>query len=211
MVVTMDPTGVSEVERALQQIPEIKRVRVVTDGSGKPIEVHVVSAGDKSPKQLVRDVQTVALATTGTQIDHRIVSVVQFPEEATAPTLVPRVTFDEISTETRGKESRVSVTLSSGSSTSSGEASGLTTNESIVRLAATATLEALRNFQSNGKWLALDDIIVQRIGSSEVAVATIIIGPGPGTLSGSAVVLGQPAEAAVRAVLDASNRRLWAQ
>jgi hypothetical protein len=206
-------TQSQEIEQALLQIPDIRAVRVVTDTSGKPVEVHVVSGGGKLPKQVVRDVQTVALATASVQIDHRIVSVVQMPDEggpALGPSvgLEPRLMFEEISTETRGASSKVTVVLKRGDQKSSGEASGITSSDSLSRLAATATIEAVRNLQSNGPWLALEDVSIQRMGSRDVAVATIVMGPGPATLSGSAVVTGQHTEAVVRAVLDALNRRL---
>ncbi|MGH2811212.1 MAG: hypothetical protein ACRDI1_00675 [Actinomycetota bacterium] len=212
MFLPVDQTQAADLEKAILQIPDIRAVRVVVGPDGNPVEVHVVAGGSKVPKQIVRDVQTVAMATVGTQIDHRIVSVVQFPEEegpapATAPSET-RVTFDEISTETRGTTSRVRVALSKGGQKAAGEAAGVTSSETLTRLAAAATIEAIKKLRSNGHWLALEDASISRLGTHDVAIATVVMGPGPITLSGSAVVTGQHTEAIVRAVLDAVNRRL---
>jgi hypothetical protein len=202
-------------EEAILQIPDVRAVRVVSDASGSPIEVHVVASGGKTPKQIVRDVQTVAQATSGVSIDHRIVSVVQFPEEGQQQAAVPsadnRVMFEEISTETRGSNSRIKVTLTRGDQRASGESAGLTSADSLIRLAAGAAIDAVKGLQSEGPWLALEDVALVSLGSHDVAVATIMMGPGPQTVSGSAVVIGQPTEAAVKAVLDALNRRLFLQ
>src|SRR5204862_2662202 len=69
-----------DLEEALRQIPGIKAASVVTGPDAMPTEVHVLATTDKSPKQVVRDVQSLAMARYDLDIDHRIVSVVQFDE-----------------------------------------------------------------------------------------------------------------------------------
>lgn len=199
-----------EIEAALMRIPGVKAARIVLGDDGKPAEVHIVASGEKPAKQLVRDVQTVALATLGVEIDHRIVSVVQFPDADSAPAQGAdrRITIDEITTETKGTTSQVRVVLSWKNVSSSGEASGFTSAEGLLRLAAQATLEAVRGLLADGAWLALDHVSIHRVGSRDIALATLSVGPGGVALSGSAVVTGQHTEAVVRAVLDAVNRRL---
>jgi hypothetical protein len=68
---------VLELERELCRLPEISAARVVTDESGRPTEVHILADTAKHAKQVVRDVQSVALASVGIELDRRIVSVVQ--------------------------------------------------------------------------------------------------------------------------------------
>ena len=68
---------VLELERELCRLPEISAARVVVDGSGRPTEVHILADTAKHAKQVVRDVQSVALASFGIELDRRIVSVVQ--------------------------------------------------------------------------------------------------------------------------------------
>ncbi|MGH9194450.1 MAG: hypothetical protein ACRD1T_01760 [Acidimicrobiia bacterium] len=196
----------SRLEEALLQIPGIRAARVVSNG-GVPDEIHIVSAGGKGPKQIVRDVQTVALATLGLQVDHRIVSVVQFPEDQIS-IRAPRIVIDEIATRTLGTTSTVEVVLSQGDTSSKGEASGMPSVEGLQRLAAEATLQAVRGLTSNGAWPTLEHVAVQRSGVHDVVVVTVSYGSGATVLSGSAIVTGQIVEAAVRAVLDSLNRKL---
>jgi len=71
----------AEVERELCRIPEVRAARIVADAGGTPVEVHVLATPGKAAKQVVRDVQSVAMASVGLDLDHRIVSVVQLDEE----------------------------------------------------------------------------------------------------------------------------------
>jgi hypothetical protein len=50
---------------------------VVTGADALPTEIHILANPGKPAKQVVRDVQSVAMAQYGIDIDHRIVSVVQ--------------------------------------------------------------------------------------------------------------------------------------
>ena len=69
-----------ELEHELCRIPGVTAARVVMDPEDVPVEVHVLATTDKHAKQLVRDVQSVAITTFGLDIDRRVVSVVQVQE-----------------------------------------------------------------------------------------------------------------------------------
>ena len=65
-----------ELEETLTRLDSVDAVRVVGDGT-KVAEVHVVASLTKPAKQVVRDVQSLAMARYGTNIDRRVISVVQ--------------------------------------------------------------------------------------------------------------------------------------
>lgn len=77
------------VERELCRLPDVTAARIVVDPTGRPAEVHVLASPNKGAKQIVRDVQSVAVAVFGIELDRRIISVVQFEvavaEAAAAP------------------------------------------------------------------------------------------------------------------------------
>lgn len=66
-----------EVERALCRIPEVSAARIVIDDTQQPVEVHILASPEKHAKQLVRDIQSVAMVSFGLDIDRRVISVVQ--------------------------------------------------------------------------------------------------------------------------------------
>ncbi|MGH2819956.1 MAG: hypothetical protein ACRDJ5_04805, partial [Actinomycetota bacterium] len=75
----LDDQKFARLERELRRVPGVRSARVA--GVDAPTEIHIVASLARSPKQLVRDVQSLASAGFGMPIDHRIVSVVQLEEE----------------------------------------------------------------------------------------------------------------------------------
>src|SRR4051794_31084444 len=76
-----------ELEDALRHIQGVRAASVVTGPDAVPTEVHVLADPGKPAKQVVRDVQSLAMARYDIDIDHRIVSVVQMGDDEvrTAP------------------------------------------------------------------------------------------------------------------------------
>ncbi len=74
---TFDELDLTEVEREICRLPDVSIARLVADPDGRVVEVHVVAVPGKHPKQIVRDVQSISLASFGLDLDRRIISVVQ--------------------------------------------------------------------------------------------------------------------------------------
>jgi hypothetical protein len=203
-------------ELELGRLPDVVAARVVADDLGRPAEIHVLAHTGKHPKQVVRDIQSVALASFGIDIDRRIVSVVQLgpdvpeslPSEAEAPAL--RLRIVGIDTSTVGTRSSIRVTLSSGDAEATGFGEGSTAAANRPRLVATATLDALRQLETRAERLEVGGAEITRAGGADLAIVTIIVVDPPvdRQLTGSAIVHHVPDDAIVRSVLDAVNRRL---
>jgi len=198
-----------ELEASLGRLPGVQAVRVVTGPDAKPTEVHVLASRDKTPKQLVRDIQSLAMAQFDLEVDHRIVSVVQFDEaEAKGPN-APRVLIATITAQTTGLESTATVTLASGGTLFDGTASAPATPSSRPRLIARATLNAVAALMPVGA-CDIEYAQIAQIGGREVAVSVVqLVTPeGETIVTGSALVRGDESDAVARSVLDALNRRL---
>ncbi len=208
---------VIELERELCRLPEVSAARVVTDPSGHPSEVHILATAAKHAKQVVRDVQSVALASFGIELDRRIVSVVQLgadgdPEAPVAtPVTVARPALVNVTSELTGLRSLVRVTLAVGDAETVGFAEGSIATAARHRLVAAATVDALRQIDHAAECVDVDSAQVVRVGAQDVAIVTIVfvLPPNEELVSGSAIVRSHAdADAVVRAVLDATNRRL---
>jgi hypothetical protein len=70
-----------ELEDALRHIQGVRAASVGTGPDAVPTEVHVLADPGKPAKQVVRDVQSLAMARYDIDIDHRIVSVVQMGDD----------------------------------------------------------------------------------------------------------------------------------
>ena len=218
----LDPieAEIIELERELCRLPEVSAARIVADRVGRPTEIHILAHGSKHPKQVVRDVQSVALASFGIEVDRRIVSVVQLGGQ---PGGVPtqdlenpvraeeRAVLRHVNAEANGLRSLVRVTLAHGDREAVGFAEGSVASSARHRLVAAATLDALRQVQPAAECCDVDAAQILRVGAEDVAVvtATFVLPTGEQVLSGSAVVRRHDESAAIaRAVLDATNRRL---
>lgn len=212
---------VLELERELCRLPDVSAARIVTDGIGRPVEVHILASGPKHPKQVVRDVQSVALASFGIELDRRIVSVVRLHDEHEAPAgegpaeaSVPigdRLVLVQVASEVTGLRSLVRVTLARGTEHTVGFAEGSIASTARHRLVAAATVDALRQLHAAAECIDVDSAQTVRVGAHDVAIVTVVfvVPPSEQMVSGSAIVRDhQEADAVVRAVLDATNRRL---
>lgn len=221
----VDDLDLREVERELCRIPEVTAVRIVEDDIGRPVEVHVLASRDKHPKQVVRDVQSVAMATFGLEVDRRVISVVQLEGGAGDEAVVstngdgrrrggePRVVVGGIAVETRQVRCTVKVTLSQGEEDAAGEAEGSIAASSRPRLVAQATLDALRQLVPAADAADVETAQVVRVGAHDVAVTNVVFVDPPveQMATGSALVRAGGAglhDAVARSVLDALNRRL---
>src|SRR5258708_24264220 len=73
----MDELDLAEVEREICRLPDVSIARLVAEPTGRVSEVHVVAHPGKHPKQIARDVQSIALASFGLELDRHIISVGQ--------------------------------------------------------------------------------------------------------------------------------------
>lgn len=206
-------------ESDLQKIPGVKSARVI--GMGSPSEIHIVSTPERPPKQVVRDVQSLASAGFGITIDHRIVSVVQLDDAAEtpagdaaspAPSDGARPVLDKVVFASKGVGGwvKVGLTWPDGDATEGAASIGLT-RESRARGAAAAAVRALEPVLTPmGSALDVDHVVLQQLGSDlSVTVHALYHDKGAAVpLVGSALIHDDVATAAARAVLQAVNRKL---
>jgi hypothetical protein len=222
-----------DLEESIRQIPGVRAVSVVTDAQAHPTEIHVLASPGKPAKQVVRDVQSLAMAQFDIDVDHRIVSVVQIEDESAASeaddTVIDlseaasapasevleeveaqaRPMISEIGVRSTGSEIEVEVRLELDDDTFVGIERGAAAASARPRLVAAATISALDELL--GLPAAVESAAVVETGTHSVALVVITISVpriGAQSLAGSAVIRGDETDAVARAVLSAVNRRL---
>ncbi len=221
-----------DLEESIRQIPGVRAVSVVTDAQAQPKEVHVLAAPGKPAKQIVRDVQSLAMAQFDIDLDHRIVSVVQIEDESADPAAsdlldlgdtevaAPEEVLQEIEAQARpviteigvrstDAEIEVEVRLQLDEDTFVGIERGAAAASARPRLVASATISALDELL--GVPAAVESAAVVDTGTHAVALVVLTLSiprVGAQSVAGSAVVRGDETDAVARAVLAAVNRRL---
>lgn len=212
-----------ELEDSLRQVPGIKAASVVTGPDAVPTEVHVLASPGKPAKQVVRDVQSLALARFDIDIDHRIVSVVQISDEEVvmvgdppaqddsqaAPEVALRPAIAAIMVRSGTGVTEASVTLLANNQLFEGKAQGPVGPSHRSRIVAAATLHAVDDLL--GRSCEVESATVVSIGGREVALSVLtlmVARTGEQVLTGCALVRGDDADAIARSVLDALNRQL---
>ena len=208
----------------LQRIPGVRSARVV--GDELPTEIHIIASPERTAKQLVRDVQSLATAGFEMPIDHRIVSVVQLREVTSVapaerrPRPLParegraegRPILERVVQADKGDQGWVKVALQwpDGTVTEGVGESGMSRN-ARARGGAAALLHALSPaLDARGARLDVEHVACQRVGAADTVMvrATYYRSGASAPLVGIALVHDDAAGAAVRALLHALNRRL---
>jgi hypothetical protein len=226
-----------ELEDALRHIQGVRAASVVTGPDAVPTEVHVLADPGKPAKQVVRDVQSLAMARYDIDIDHRIVSVVQMGDDevrTTAPgasvgaepgrgddadeavegvdetaEAVVRPAIAAIMVRSGKGETEASVTLAAGDQLFEGRSQGPAGASHRARLVAVATLDAVAELL--GQPCEVESSTIVATGTREVALSVltmVVPRTGEQVLTGCAAVRGDEADAVARSVLAALNRQL---
>ncbi len=204
---------VAEIEEAISQVSEIKAARVVVGSDGSIDEIHVLALPTKSPKQIVRDIESTVMAVFGIPVDHKKISIAQLGQDMVPRDQIqapPRARIRSINAEVTGVQLTVTVTLELGSDLYVGTATGPASQTSRRRLVALAALNAVEQYLEGSMSFALEDVDVVRLGKESVAVACVVLvtSLGEQAFSGAALVRQNEKDSIVKATLDAINRRI---
>ncbi len=199
-----------ELEETLTRMDSVDAARVVNQGS-TITELHVIAAAEKPAKQVVRDVQSLAMARFGVSIDHRVISVVQISPHQLEIASGARAALMRVDESPNGTRTTIEVTLRHEDEEHVGSATGPAVISARHRLVGEATINAVEQTFPSMPPIALDAISITPVGQNNVVVAVVVSAGNRGSENinvGSAVVLNDPDDASVKAVLNALNRRL---
>lgn len=201
----------AQIEGVIRQVRGITSVRVVPDAQGAIQEVHATVEGERSPKQAVRDIESVLQAKFSLTVDHKKISIAQIDE--TIGYGGPRLRWVDVSLSIDGARAEALVRLQKESTTACGTACGQRSASNQLRLVADATLRAVESAFGLDERFAIEEIAsnVMVAGRPTVVVlVNMLLDAGEDVLIGSALVRQDQVKAVVLATLDAVNRRVMA-
>ena len=210
--------AVRRAEELIASLAGVLSTRIVADRQGSIEEIHVLTTAEVQPKQTVRNVESALMAQLGLKVDHRKISVAQTAEmkplvalerEAVAEQASRRlVVFQDLVIESpRPMRVQVKVLLKHGGTELEGLEEGVDEARSRVQLAARAAVKALeRDLVEAG--VVLEGVRVVDAFDRKIVLAAVhgVGGRSSQLLVGTCEVRESPEQAAVLAVLDATNR-----
>lgn len=195
------------IEQLIFQVRGIQAVRVVTTAAGSIDEIHVVGMPGRSPKQMVRDIESILYVQGGMRFDHRKVSLVQL-DEGSAQRQPPRVLLQAVSCAREGGRAEATVTLGLRERKARGLCAGA--GDELLMLTARATVGAILELLGGGAELEVEQMAIQGFGPLRVCLSHLSLTTDGGveTLLGISLVREDEQAAAARAILDGVNRPL---
>lgn len=194
----------------IDKIPGILNSNVVQNGN-ELCEIHVLSNTSRTPKQIVRDIQSLFMAQFNREVDHRIISIAQI-DFALQAAHINRLIIEEVSLIKRRGLSHFQVTLSSKGQSFVGAGESLTAGVEAFRSVSQATLNAATAALDNTLIFSMLDVRTFDLAGESTVVVCISIkkaGEKSGKFVGSAFVSDDIETAIVKATLCAINRKIF--
>jgi hypothetical protein len=200
----------SDLVLTLNQIRGVYASCVVLDEKREVSEVHIVASTARKPKQIVRDVETILFVKHATKLDYRKISMVQIPDEQLLRIPVARPEIDRVTEELVGSLKRIQVEIRGAGRRAIGEAYEKLDNPSPFKTAARATIDAIKKLVGPSLDFQLEDVQVFGLGAREIVIVVIncLVEDREEIFTGSSFLGTRNIESAVRATLDALNRRI---
>lgn len=206
------PVAVDEGEAIIRQMRDVISARVVRGTEGEIEEIHVLSGSSKSPKQIVRDIESAFMAQFGIHIDHKKISVAQIQEEeddgARGTEIRPKILGVHLSNTDRRTEAKVQLQM--GETIIEGVASGPSSATNKLRVVAMATAAAIEDYVAGNCSFVIEDLTFVTVARREAVVVSValVTALGEERLIGTSYIKGDDREATVKATLSAVNRKL---
>lgn len=201
-----------QLQEVVREVRGVARAHVRWPDPLGPAELQVEFSGDADREAVARDVLAALRQVGGVDLATLSLDAASAPDADPAPTGV-RPVFSSLSVDRGDLDATVEVTLSVEGRPMVGRVAGLSTAAGTLRTAAAATLAALGELIGSEARVQLDWLEVLEVGAPGrpqvvSAAITFLTRAGEEVHIGSALVRGDEREAAVRATLDALNRRL---
>jgi len=209
---------IEEVEKSLKNLNDILFVKIMLSEEKDIKEIHVITKDSANPKKIIRDIESFLLAKYNIQVDYRKISIAQVKDEGMKegqikaelkPSL--RLKFSDIQVETTGNHFEVLVQLECNGKIYEGKVSGINWDQNQEYLVAKATLEGISSYLEGSIFFQVDEIKKVKLDNKDIEMVSInlINSKRKENLVGSSVIEGDFNKAVVKAILKATNRRIF--
>lgn len=198
------------IEELIHQVRGVLSAYVSLAEEGEVEEIHVLGDAERTPKQIVRDIESMLATQLGLRIDHKRVSVAQMRKSGRPSQVRPtaRLKFRSVNLTVTGVAAEAQVEIERDEVVSTGIASGPSSSQNQMRLVTDAALRAIEKFLPPDHSLVCEDLKVISLGQEEVVVVvlSLLMPREESRLIGSAIVGNDLKRSVIFAALKALNR-----
>lgn len=205
-------TKIPELQAAVRDLEGVAHASVRWPEPHGPAVLRVEFAGGVDREQVTADILEVVAEVGAVDLGSMQVGTTTPPASREDGSRPGRPVFSGLTVNRTDLDSSVTVTLGYAGRTASATVEGLATRRAAPHTAASAALSALREFlpahvRVHLEWLEVIESAAPGRPELVHAAVTSLTNSGEETFVGTAIVRGDLREAAVRATLDALNRR----
>lgn len=194
-----------EFQNTISKIEGIKYVKLVFDD--KEIqEIHVISNAIRSPKQIVRDIESTLLAIFNYKIDRKIISIAQIDDGEKRK--LGRIIYEGTSAFVKDNIIQCEVKLVFDEEEFSSVERAVNTSLNRNRVVAKAAINTIENIIGQALLFDVEDVVISQSRSTTfvTVIVDMIENSKEEKLIGTAIVRNDLNEAICKATLDAVNR-----
>lgn len=195
------------IEQTIEKLDSVTSCKIISGDNNNFEEIHIVSNGSRTAKQLVRDIQSILIATYNIQIDHKKISIAEIQDD-TLKKSECRIKISSVSHNNNGHKAIIKVALDNHRKIFENTAEGVNTSRNIDRMLVDLTLKTVEEAYGYEENFILEDVKAVNISTDKVVVVVItcIFNGFERKLCGSCLIKSDYNEAVVKATLDALNR-----
>lgn len=197
------------IEKSINKLSEVKGAKVVYS-EGEISEVHILASNQKSPKQLIRDIESIIMVDHNIKVDHKVISIAQLSDEDLYINDNSRLVINGFNKNVKNKKNEITVELKSGKEIYKGKAEGFASSINRLKLFSEATLNAVQKYLGNVCDLLPGEVNKISIGNKKAIIVLVIVlnDMEENNFLGIAAENEEKELAVIKATLDAINRRL---
>jgi len=197
-------------EEIICSIKDVVSAKIVTTPDDKISEIHVIANSKRNPKQIVRDIESALIATLGSEVDHKKISVAQINDDNCNNKEV-RLRIESICLN-KSRLSYEAIVCLSDTDENIFEGRSVSSSSTGFRFKTIgmAAVDAVNKYLGDTAAISLEDVVQVSIGGKEAicVMTTLISGRSEEHLLGCSLIKEDRAEAVVAAVLNSVNRRI---
>lgn len=199
--------NVELIEKTIEKLDSVVSCKIISDENNNFEEIHIVSNGVRTAKQLVRDTQSILIATYNIQIDHKKISIAEIQDDS-LKRVASRLKIMSVSHDNNGQRAIVKVVLDNHRDIFENSKMGINTSRNVDRMLVDATLRTVEDAHGLEETFILEDIKTVNIstGKAILVVITCFNNSIEQRFCGSCLITNDYKEAVVKATLDALNR-----